>query len=167
MQQVASDNASDNASDQNNKKRLYPFEHEGQWDLARRVLTPDPLSRKRQKLIVLEKYNRSIERGKGFKTMKEFDSCLAKLESKCGNFKKVRLTPGEAAPSWAPIQQDLWMRDTMTVLQHILGDIRFASAMKWGPEKLYNSDHQRVYSELWSGKWWWRKQVFLRLFVPL
>jgi len=62
---------------------------------------------------------------------------------------------------WAPVQQDLWMRDTMTVLQHILGDIQFASAMKWGPEKLYNSDHQRVYSELWSGKWWWRKQVLL------
>jgi len=46
LQQVAFDNTSDNASDKNNKKRLYPFEHEGQWNLTRRVLTPNPLSKK-------------------------------------------------------------------------------------------------------------------------
>jgi hypothetical protein len=39
--------------------------------------------------------------------------------------------------------------------------------MKWAPEKCFNSKGERVFSELWSGDWWWRMQVYLSFSVPL
>ena len=54
---------------------------------------------------------------------------------------------------------EFWKRDTLQVLEDMVGDTRLASSMKWASEKYYNSSGKRIYSELWSRDWWWRKQV--------
>jgi hypothetical protein len=45
---------------------------------------------------------------------------------------------------------EFWMRDTLEVLEDMVGDTRLAMSMKWAPEKYYNSSRERIYSELWS-----------------
>ncbi len=68
-------------------------------------------------------------------------------------------TPSKTAPPWAPLSIEYWQRDSLEVLKDIVGDVRLSSEMKWAPEKLYNTQGVRLYSELWTGDWWWEKQV--------
>lgn len=66
---------------------------------------------------------------------------------------------GVDALSWQPAQVEYWHRDALDVLKDMVGDVRLAPHMTWGPKRLYNADGQRLYGELWSGDWWWNKQV--------
>jgi hypothetical protein len=130
-------------------------------------LYPEPLSKARKKRILVEKYNRAIAPGNGFRSLREFESLIKQLPLKNGGFKKLTVARLEGAPEWAPLEMELWMKDTMEALQYILGDPRLASEMKWSPEKLYNSENHRVYSELWTADWWWRTQVCVSAFCNL
>ena len=51
------------------------------------------------------------------------------------------------------------MRDTLEVLEDIVGDIRLIISMKQAPEKYYNSSRERIYSELQSIDQQQRKQM--------
>jgi len=70
------------------------------------------------------------------------------------------VTRGVDAASWQPAQVEFWKRDALEVLKDMVGDVRLAPNMTWSPKKLYNADRTRLYGELWSGDWWWNKQVF-------
>jgi len=54
-----------------------------------------------------------------------------------------------------------WHRDSLAVMHDILTDIDLANDMVWAPKKLYDRDGNRVYTELWTGDWWWSMQSML------
>ncbi|KAG8767118.1 hypothetical protein FRC12_006437 [Ceratobasidium sp. 428] len=58
---------------------------------------------------------------------------------------------------------DLWKRDIVDILVYLLSDPRFIPHVRFAPEKHYDSEtkENRVYGEMWSGKWWWRMQNIL------
>ncbi|QRV96544.1 hypothetical protein RhiJN_24562 [Ceratobasidium sp. AG-Ba] len=58
---------------------------------------------------------------------------------------------------------DLWKRDIAQLIRMLLGDRRFIPHTRYAPERHYTSEtkRHRVYSEMWSGRWWWRMQNLL------
>ncbi|KAG9084408.1 hypothetical protein FRC06_004093 [Ceratobasidium sp. 370] len=56
---------------------------------------------------------------------------------------------------------DLWKRDTLEVVRQLLSDPRFRDHICYAPERHTNTEGQRVYSETWTGEWWWRIQNLL------
>ncbi|KAG8769586.1 hypothetical protein FRC12_004876 [Ceratobasidium sp. 428] len=58
---------------------------------------------------------------------------------------------------------DLWKRNIIDILVYLLSDRRFIPHIWFAPEKHYDSEtkENRIYGEMWSGKWWWRMQNIL------
>lgn len=54
-------------------------------------------------------------------------------------------------------------RNPVDVVRHLLGLSRLCTHMRYGPERHtmvnINGERIRVYSEMWTGEWWWRMQV--------
>lgn len=55
----------------------------------------------------------------------------------------------------------MFKRDVVEVVRELMGNPRFKECMRYTPEQHWTSDTRthRVYSELWTGNWWWRMQV--------
>ncbi|QRV78328.1 helix loop helix DNA-binding domain protein [Ceratobasidium sp. AG-Ba] len=58
---------------------------------------------------------------------------------------------------------DLWKRDIVEMIKMLLRDPRFIPHTRYAPERHYRSEtkQDRVYDEMWSGRWWWRMQNIL------
>lgn len=52
-------------------------------------------------------------------------------------------------------------RDPLEVIQDIYGSPTYCEQMKFAPERHWEDEDRtsRVYHEMHTGKWWWRKQV--------
>jgi len=101
--------------------------------------------------------------GCGFRSISDFNKRVDSIPAKGGRWRNAFLDRFDNAPGWVPQQNEFWFRDSLEVLKDIASDSRLASDMKWAPQKNYNERGQRIYSELWSADWWWRKQV---LYLP-
>jgi len=137
----------------------WPFDNIEQWMLAKALTFPSPLSNREIRNLAVERHCPWIMPGKGFKSVRDFYKRLNQLPAKGGEWQQSYLTRGPTAPPWSPPMVPFWYRDSLDVLKEILGDVRLAKDMKWAPEKLVNSDGERLYSELWTGDWWPRIQV--------
>jgi len=141
-------------------KTFEPFDNQQQWDLANWLLFPTPLSADRMKKGAVETYASWIAPGCGFKSSGDFKRRVESIPIKGGEWKSAYVRPGAQAPAWAPSGIEFWKRDRLQVLQDIVGDVRLAPHMKWAPERHRNSKGERIYSELWTGNWWWEMQVY-------
>ncbi|KAF8600664.1 hypothetical protein BDV93DRAFT_447042 [Ceratobasidium sp. AG-I] len=56
-------------------------------------------------------------------------------------------------------------RNPVEIVRHLLGLVRLRTRMRYGPERhttvTINGERVRVYSEMWTGEWWWRMQELL------
>ncbi|KAG8773834.1 hypothetical protein FRC12_002290 [Ceratobasidium sp. 428] len=61
-------------------------------------------------------------------------------------------------------EEILYKRPVVDVIRDLLGNPAFARFMRYAPEKHWTSRARksRVYGEMWTGKWWWRRQKWLR-----
>ena len=57
------------------------------------------------------------------------------------------------------VDVEYWYRDPMVVLRYLFGHLPFKEYLIYAPIKDYGSDGKRLYSEMWTGNWWWRQQV--------
>ncbi|KAG8792140.1 hypothetical protein FRC12_007023 [Ceratobasidium sp. 428] len=57
-----------------------------------------------------------------------------------------------------------YFRPSVDVIRDLIGNPAFKSVMRYAPERHWTSPwrHSRVYGEMWTGDWWWRRQWFLR-----
>ena len=140
-------------------KTYCSFDNVGQWSLAAACMFPEPLSNSRISKLVVESNNSAIVPGCGFKSLEDFKSRLALLPTKGGDWKQAFIQPGDIGSSFVSPKVEFWKWNSLEVLKDVIADVRLANEMKWAPEKHYNLKQQRVYSELWSGDWWWKKQV--------
>jgi hypothetical protein len=55
----------------------------------------------------------------------------------------------------------MYKREVIDVIRDLIGNPRFRKHMKYAPERHYTSSNKksRVYGEMWTGNWWWRRQV--------
>ncbi|KAG8699347.1 hypothetical protein FRC08_005368 [Ceratobasidium sp. 394] len=57
----------------------------------------------------------------------------------------------------------LYKRSVVDVVRELIGNPAFKRVMRYAPERHWTSRAcaSRVYSEMWTGDWWWRRQLFL------
>jgi hypothetical protein len=55
-----------------------------------------------------------------------------------------------------------WRRDALAVLQEILENTALNGMCVWRPERTFNGDRERVYTDLHDSDWWWEIQVIDR-----
>jgi hypothetical protein len=57
----------------------------------------------------------------------------------------------------------VYKRCPLKIVQHLISIRRFAAHMRYAPEKHWtitiDGRRIRVFSETWTGNWWWRMQV--------
>ncbi|KAG8768820.1 hypothetical protein FRC12_005337 [Ceratobasidium sp. 428] len=60
---------------------------------------------------------------------------------------------------------DMYMRDPIEVIKYLISRQRFAKHMRYAPVRHWTSKKRkrRLYSEVWTGDWWWRLQNALGL----
>ncbi|QRV94481.1 Zn-finger protein [Ceratobasidium sp. AG-Ba] len=57
----------------------------------------------------------------------------------------------------------LYKRSVVDVIRELIGNPAFANVMRYALERHWTSmaRRSRVYGEMWTGNWWWRRQKFL------
>jgi hypothetical protein len=55
----------------------------------------------------------------------------------------------------------LLYRDPITIIETLLSSPPLGKSMQFHPKKSWSdgSKTNRIYSEMWTGDWWWRTQV--------
>ena len=55
----------------------------------------------------------------------------------------------------------LHFRDIISAIRGLWGDPAFANHMVYKPQRIFAdaTKQERVYSEMWTGSWWWSIQV--------
>ncbi|KAI0074540.1 hypothetical protein K474DRAFT_1765568 [Panus rudis PR-1116 ss-1] len=58
---------------------------------------------------------------------------------------------------------ELWRRDPVECVRELLGNPAFRDAMAYAPRKVFTDmgHHVRIYDEMSTGEWWWKKQTEL------
>jgi hypothetical protein len=137
---------------------FYPFNNLSQWLLGKAVLYPKRLSTIRIETIAVEKNCPWIQKEQGFRSAQDFLKRLDAIPCPGGEWLESNVIL-ENSPSWMPTEVKFWFRDSLDALKHMVGNMDLSNDMKWAPARLFNQQGARLYSELWSGDWWWRKQV--------
>jgi Plavaka transposase len=141
------------------QKTYRPFDNHGQWRLAHHVLFPTPFTAARLKAAI--SINSPWNKPEcAFANYADFKRRVALIPKVGGAWRAVLLNPKNGAPLNASINIKLWYRDSLEILKSLLADKRTLPHMMWAPHKLFNSKGERLYSELWSGDWWWKLQAF-------
>jgi len=141
------------------EKTYWPFKNKDQWHLALWALFPTPISRPRAERAIVAKFAVWAKPESCFESWGEFQRLIQNVEEKGGKWHRKVLQRVDRDPSWYPTEIRFWERNSLDILKELVADIKVAEHMKWAPEKVYNSKGERLYSELWTGDWWWRKQV--------
>ncbi|QRV94941.1 hypothetical protein RhiJN_22959 [Ceratobasidium sp. AG-Ba] len=102
-----------------------------------------------------------LPRTKGWlwKNIKEFEQEINRLPRGPSWFRETIIVNGDQENEIL----DLWKRDIVELIRMLLSDPRFIPYTRFAPERHYDSGtrNNRVYGEMWSGKWWWRMQNML------
>ena len=56
---------------------------------------------------------------------------------------------------------DLWRRDPVECVRELFSNPAFKDKLRYKPRKAFTNKlkTERVYGEMWMGKWWWKTQV--------
>ena len=56
---------------------------------------------------------------------------------------------------------EIWSQDPVECIKDLLGNPCFKDQMRYAPEKHYGdkSGQEQLFSEMWTGDWWWETQV--------
>jgi hypothetical protein len=72
------------------------------------------------------------------------------------------IAPDYGSPSQTPV---LLYRDPVDAIKYLLARPALAEHLEFAPRKVWEDRTQqsRLYSEMWTGNWWWRTQVWARV----
>ncbi|QRV77012.1 hypothetical protein RhiJN_05027 [Ceratobasidium sp. AG-Ba] len=100
-----------------------------------------------------------------FKSLKEFEQEVNRLPRGPPWFRETIVVVGDQQNEII----DLWKRDIIALIRSLLTDRRFIPHMRFAPEQHYDSKtrRNRVYGEMWLGKWWWRMQNILGQYATI
>ena len=109
-------------------------------------------------LAVNSEENSFLSPGRGFKSVADFYRRLDLLTDYDGEWKRAYAGPKERL-SLMPQSVQFEYKDTLAVMRDLLMDTRLSEYMTYKPRRVRNLKGERVYSELWTGDWWWKMQV--------
>ncbi|QRW12622.1 hypothetical protein RhiLY_11621 [Ceratobasidium sp. AG-Ba] len=98
-------------------------------------------------------------------SLKEFEQEIGRLPQVPPWFRETIIVNGDQENEIL----DLWKRDVIALIRYLLSDRRFIPHMRFAPERQYDSEtrQNQIYSEMWSGKWWWRMQNILGRYATI
>jgi hypothetical protein len=99
--------------------------------------------------------------GLSFRTVKELDE---KIDSNL--IGRPRFQCKKLTVNGDPLE--FYSRDVIESIRCLYGDPQFAQQLAFAPERHYTSHERttRVYSEMYTGDWWWKVQVSHTLIDP-
>jgi hypothetical protein len=75
----------------------------------------------------------------------------------------VKITGDKTDESGKPLTEEveLWLRDPLECIQHLVGNPAFKESISYVPERVYTDSIQEShrYDEMWTADWWWDVQV--------
>ncbi|QRW13139.1 hypothetical protein RhiLY_12138 [Ceratobasidium sp. AG-Ba] len=98
-------------------------------------------------------------------SLKEFEQEIGRLPRGPPWFRETIIVNGDQENEIL----NLWKRDVIALIRYLLSDRRFIPHMRFAPERQYDSEtrQNQIYSEMWSGKWWWRMQNILGRYATI
>jgi len=140
------------------KNQYYPFKSSNQYGLARSLC----MTRMQSREFIQSFAVHGSAPGKFRFT--ESDALFAstgEFFSKIDDLRRVGTSwiPSEYIDPETNCHIQYWRRDPLAVLQEIFENTSLASTFVAAPVKEYNSDNERVYSDLHNTDWWWEMQV--------
>jgi hypothetical protein len=165
----------------------YPFDGQGEWELARWLMTSGVSQNKREsflKLPILRTFQqmRQIISEFSFQTrdltnpsfhnnrllLKKIDALLevprwtCKIFEITGDLIDTRDNGGEILKTRMLKEEvELWRRDPVECVRELIGNPTFQAQMRYAPEKVYTSEQRedRKFDNMWTSEWWWETQV--------
>jgi hypothetical protein len=134
----------------------YPYDSHAQYCLAKSLSTPRLPSATVINAVAVEGADTFIREGVSFSSVKQFYNRLDSLMLCQSRWESTSIVD-TANPSNPEIQY--WSRDSLAVLQEILENRELADKCVWAPVKQYNSEGERVYTDMHTADWWWDLQV--------
>ena len=133
-----------------------PFQSEGQYLTAKDLSTPRLSSRANIFKWGLKRPGSRLPEDSLFESHREFYSCLDIIADCQSTWESVDIMDSSSPPK---IFTKYWKRDSLAVLQEILENPAIKDKCVWEPQKNYNSEGERVYTDMHTGDWWWDIQV--------
>lgn len=157
-----------------------PFSSVADWDYARWIMGSDLSQRAINDMLGLDLVSRCILLlGLRWLTNVQLRAAAPSFHDNRALLKKIDSIP--TGPPWEHVvlsvegksvdndgttvteTAELWKRDPVECVRDLLSNPAFKNQCQYKPRKAFTnrSKTERVYSEMWTGKWWWRTQVFL------
>lgn len=136
--------------------RWHPYNSRQQFRMARRNVFPIIPTRASIDANCVGRYSDRLhptEQKRKFKSVEHFFSCLDQIAE--------RVTPWRSATQLLPKPYNILYRNSLEVLQELIGDTTVGPHMKWAPVRRSDDDHNRVYTEIYTANWWWDQQEVL------
>jgi hypothetical protein len=159
---------------------FYPFSGETEWELVSWLhhagvsmsdvdkflklrYVSSSQERLTRKSFILSKVRIQPLSFKGGETMRER---IESLPNAGPRWKELAVSPKDGTPL-DPIT--LLYRDPLEAIADLIARPAFADAMQFSPRKIWKDvgKTKRVYSEMSTGNWWWRTQVFVIVLLSL
>ena len=146
---------------QDSAENLYdPFINKEQYELAKDMCHGRKLPTNSMLEAHAMEQKLYLKPGIGFRSIREFHNKLTSLQTD-GEWQMRELTHTENAADWVPTSIPFYYHDTLQALKSIVANSRIAQHCKWAPERFYDGENRRVYTDISSGNCWWRHQVAL------
>ena len=136
----------------------YPFTNVRQNQLAQSLTTPRLEANQTIHNIAVLGQDRFLSENAGFQSVAQFHSCLDEMASVMTPWQSILIKGDDNLPEQEPVRY--WLRDSLAVLQEILENPELIDHCVWGPVRQRNSEGERVYTDMHTGDWWWKVQVF-------
>ena len=155
-----------------------PFSSIEDWDYARWIMGSDLSQRQIDAMLALDLVSQTCAMATTFFTHK------IQIKSTSPSFRNSRALLGKidslpTGPEWEVVELsvegkgvnddggvvtekvELWRRDPVECIRELFSNPAFKDNIHYKPQKVYTNESrtERVFSEMWTGEWWWKTQV--------
>ncbi|KAI0058305.1 hypothetical protein BV25DRAFT_1919501 [Artomyces pyxidatus] len=137
-----------------------PFPDKGAWDIADWAKELGPTSNAFTKLMRIDTVRDNLDLP--YRTAQDLNEIIdKKLPARPAFKREYVVVAGEKYP--------LYYRDPLECIKALYGDPEFAPYLTFAPQRHYVDDDQtiRLYSDMYTGKWWWRTQSAYPIYLTL
>ncbi|KAI9451738.1 hypothetical protein BJY52DRAFT_1154329 [Lactarius psammicola] len=134
----------------------YPFRSQCDWDFARWAKNRGPSSTAVTELLAIDGLVENL--GLSYHNTKELNRIIDQEMPGRPKFKREDVCIGGES-------YDFYFREVIPCIRALFGDPRYSSRLVFAPERHYqDAGHTtQVFSEMYTGKWWWSVQQSLEL----
>ncbi|KAL1667054.1 hypothetical protein GGG16DRAFT_59260 [Schizophyllum commune] len=146
-------------NDSNGTNMYGVFGHQLAWEIARWAKLRGPSSTAFTELMKIDGVVERLDLP--FKNSAELNTLVDEHLPGRPSFVKKQISLGGEV-------FDLYFRDIIECVKALIGDLDFCPVLKFEPEKHYtdNSQSERLYYDMHTGRWWWDTQKKLEARLP-